>query len=256
MNYIELGKKEHPLIVMLPGSFSPANSMEHIYTRLQDSYHILAITYNGLEKGSKDFTSRQQEAKEIIELLQRLEISSIHLLYGQSMGAEIGIELLSQLQHTIIHVDASFFDGAPCIHLSRVYKAFMHKKFKMVIKMLQNRSIDEILEMKVIQKLSNGDVDSYRALLEPMVEVASLISDQSVQNQNECCYGFDFPQLEESIQEKMVFFYSQEEKAYRSCFEYVKKAYPKAQYKIVSGYGHLSYALKCTDDYIQMLETL
>jgi len=51
----------------------------------------------------------------------------------------------------------------------------------------------------------------------------------------------------------MYFFYAKEEKAYRSCYKYVKKAYPDANYKVVSGYGHLTYSVKHTDEYVSRL---
>lgn len=39
------------------------------------------------------------------------------MIYGQSMGVEIAIELFKQLEKTNIDIDCCFLDGAPCIKL-------------------------------------------------------------------------------------------------------------------------------------------
>ena len=54
----------------------------------------------------------------------------------------------------------------------------------------------------------------------------------------------------------MHFFYGGSEKAYRLCCDGVKKAYPKAQYTVVDGYGHLTYSIKETDAYIKLLRSV
>ncbi len=51
------------------------------------------------------------------------------MIYGQSMGSEIGIELMKQLSLQGIIVEKAVFDGAPCITLSKAYKTFMFFKF-------------------------------------------------------------------------------------------------------------------------------
>ena len=40
------------------------------------------------------------------------------MIYGQSRGAKIGIELYQQLLEKQITVESCFFDGAPCTKLS------------------------------------------------------------------------------------------------------------------------------------------
>ena len=47
----------------------------------------------------------------------------------------------------------------------------------------------------------------------------------------------------------MYFFYGGAEKAYKTCYAGVKKAYPMAEYTIVDDYGHLTYSMKDTDAY-------
>ncbi|MBE5866725.1 MAG: alpha/beta hydrolase [Lachnospiraceae bacterium] len=92
MKFNRLANEGNPIVVMLTGSFWPEECLDYIYSRTKD-YYIIVPTYNGHYKDSKDFTTRQNEASEIKKYLQQLGIERIHMIYGQSMGTEIGMEL-------------------------------------------------------------------------------------------------------------------------------------------------------------------
>ena len=250
-----MGKADNKKIIMLPGSFCSSKSMAGLYNILKDDYYIILPEYSGHYENST-FTTRKQEASYIAEYLESNHIKVVDMIYGQSMGAEIGIELLYQLTNRGIKVSHAFFDGAPCIKLSYLYKKFMYFKFKTLVKMLVGKSMDDLMNWKFLRKFANGDPESYRPMLEPILEIAPIISDETIYNENECCYTFDFPRLDDDIQKIMYFFYAKEEKAYRTCINGVKKAYPNANYEIVEGYGHLTYSVKNRDEYINKLKKI
>lgn len=54
----------------------------------------------------------------------------------------------------------------------------------------------------------------------------------------------------------MYFFYAKEEKAYKTCINGVKRAYPNANYEIVEGYGHLTYSVKNKEEYVKRLKEI
>ena len=250
-----IGKEENKKIIMLPGSFCNSKSMADLYNILRDEYYIILPEYTGHYPNST-FTTRNQEASYIMEYLKNNNIQIIDMIYGQSMGAEIGIELLYQLTNNGIKVNNSFFDGAPCIKLSYLYKKFMYFKFKTLIKMLQGKKMEELMSSKFFNKFTNGDPESLKPMLEPILEIAPIISNETIYNENECCYTFDFPKLDDDIQKTMYFFYAKEEKAYKTCINGVKKAYPNANYEIVEGYGHLTYSVKNRNEYIKKIEKI
>ena len=256
MKFLTSGNRDNPVIIMLAGSFCPAESMKNIYTMLTDDFYIISPTYNGHYDGSKAFTSRQGEAAEIADYLKVNGIDSVRMIYGQSMGAEIGMELLSRLNKDGISVDSAFFDGGPFIKLSKAYKAFMLLKFRSLIKMVKNKTVDDIMSIGIIKKFSNGDPASLRPMLEDMKSISLYLSDETIKNENECCYTFDFPEMSREMQKRMYFFYAEDEKAYKTCFKGVKKAYSYADYRVVKGYGHLTYAMKHTDEYVEELRKI
>lgn len=212
MQFKVLGEKGNPVVVMLTGSFCPGECLEYIYSRMAN-YYIIVPTYNGHYKDAKDFTSRENEAREIREYLYRLGIERIHMIYGQSMGAEIGMELYRQLIDEGIKISNLFFDGAPMIRLSRAYKAFMRLKFSTMITMFRDKNIDEALNMKFLKKFAGNKINSLKPMIESLIMIAPYLSDNSLKNEVECCYTFDFPMLDCDMQKNTYFFYGEDEKA-------------------------------------------
>jgi hypothetical protein len=255
MKFNTFGDEKNPVMVMLAGSFCPSTCMSYLYDSWKKDFYIIAPEYNGYDENST-FTTRKQEAKEIVLYLKKQGITKIKMVYGQSMGAEIAIELIHQMLGAGISVDKGFFDGAPCIRLSKAYKAFMYFKFRTMIRMLRDKSIGDVMNMKLVKQFTNGDTESLRPMMEPIIAVAPYLTDESIKNQTECCYTFDFPVFDESFQKNLYFFYAKEEKAYRTCIKGVKKAYPYARYKVVSGFGHLTYSVRETEKYTEIIRRI
>lgn len=255
MKFSVFGEKSNPVVVMLTGSFCPGECLDYIYSRMKD-YYIIVPTYNGHYKDSKDFTTRQNEACEIKKHLQNLGIKKIHMIYGQSMGSEIGMELYRQLFDEGIAVYNLFFDGAPMIRLSWAYKAFMRFKFSMMIKMFRDKSLEEAMNMKFLKKFTGNKINSLKSMIESLVTIAPYLTKNSIKNEVECCYTFDFPVLDEAMQKHTYFFYGEEEKAYKTCCKLVKKAYPHANYRIEKGHGHMTYSCEYTDEYVEWLKNI
>ncbi len=253
MIFHTFGNTGNPVIVMLAGSFCPAESMELVYSRLKDDYYIIAPTYNGCYKGSKAFTSRQGEAQQICEYLKENNIFSVKMVYGQSMGCEVGVELIKQLIDCGIKVESGFFDGAPCASLSEPMRRVMLFIFRSFINALKGKTIDEAMNIGLIRMMSNKDPEALRSMVESILEIAPYLTDETVRNQVECCYTFDFPKLPSDVEHSMHFFYGKSEKAYKLSFGSVRKAYPNAVYIIKAGYGHCTYMSKNTDDYMSLM---
>lgn len=255
MKFNVMGEKGNPVVIMLTGSFCPGECLEYIYSRMRDCY-IIVPTYNGHYKDAKDFTTRENEAKEIREYIINMGIDYIHMIYGQSMGSEVGMELYRQLSNEGIKVRNMFFDGAPMIRLSTAYKAFMRFKFDSMIKLFRNKTIDEAMNMKFLKQFAGDKINSLKPLVESLVMVTPYLTKSSIKNEVECCYTFDFPKLDAAMQKRTYFFYGEDEKAYKLCYQLVKKAYPKANYQIEKGHGHMTYSCEYTDKYVAWLEDI
>ncbi|MBQ3408145.1 MAG: alpha/beta hydrolase [Clostridia bacterium] len=254
MRFNTFGNINNPTLIMLSGSFAPGKSMENIYGKLKNEFYIIVPDYTGHYEGSGTFTTRRQEAEYIKEYIIKNKINNIKLIYGQSMGTEIGMELLCQLLKSNIKVEKAFFDGAPFIKLSFLYKKFMYFKFKTMINLFRNKSIDEVMNWKFLKKFAGDKVEQLRPMIESVIQCSPYLTNKTIKNEVECCYTFDFPPMTDEMQKNILFFYGEDEKAYKTCIKGVKKAYPQSEIIVKKGQGHLTYACEFTDEYINKIK--
>ena len=251
------GAEHAPVIIMLPGSFCNADTMANLIAELKGDFHVLAVDYSGQYAGSETpFTSRRREAEEIIRHLRERAISSVALVYGQSMGGEMGMELLSQLKKSGIAAGAAFFDGGPFLHFPKAVSKLLGDKFKTIVGNLRGKTLEEVLREPTIVKFSGGKPERYSGLLGPICQNAVYMSDETLEREADACVTFDYPPMDRDFQKNLVFFYSKEESAWRFCRKKLKKAYPFAQYKLVSGYGHVGYPGEHVTQYCGWLSAL
>ena len=212
------GEEHAPVIIMLPGSFCNADTMENIITGLEAEFRVLAVDYNGQYAGSeKPFTSRSGEAGEIVRYLQEYEISAVALVYGQSMGGEMGMELLAQLRKNGITAGAAFFDGGPFLRFPKAVSQLLGNKFKTIVGNLRGKTLEEALKEPTIVKFSGGKPERYSIMLGPICQNAAYMSDETLDREADACVTFDYPPMDKAFQKHLTFFYSKEESAWRFC---------------------------------------
>lgn len=156
---------------MLAGSFCPSESLEIIYNDLKSDYYIVAPTYNGCHGNSKAFTSRQNEAAEICSYIKSNGISTVKMVYGQSMGSEVGLELIYQLINNGIAVEHGFFDGAPCAFLPKPMRKIMFVVFRKFINSLREKSLEDAMNNVLIKMMSNKDPELLKPMIEPIFSI-------------------------------------------------------------------------------------
>jgi len=251
------GVEGAPVVIMLPGSFCNADTMMNIITGLEERFRVLAVDYSGQYPGSeKPFTSRRGEAEAILRCLRARGIASVALVYGQSMGGEVGMELISQLRKEQIGVNAAFFDGGPFLRFPKVVSRLLGNKFKAIVGNLRGKTLEQALREPTIVKFSGGKPERYSHMLGPICRNAACMSDETLAREADACVTFDFPPLDRAFQERLHFFYSREESAWRFCHRRLKRAYPHARYRLVSGYGHVGYPGEHLEEYCGWLSAL
>ena len=236
------GDERAPVVIMLPGSFCNADTMENIISELKAEFRVLAVDYNGQYAGSaKPFTSRRGEAEEIVRYLRKHGMASVALVYGQSMGGEMGMELISQLRKNDIGVNAAFFDGGPFLRFPKFVSKLLGNKFRTIVGNLRGKTLEEALREPTIVRFSGGKPERYSNMLCPICQNAAYMSDETLAREADACVTFDYPAMDSDFQRRLWFFYSREESAWRFCHRKLQKAYPHARYRLVSGYGHVGY---------------
>lgn len=253
------GDKKNPAILMLNGSFSTGEGLIHIAEMISDEFYVILPIYDGHHKDGGIFTTRDDQASKIIAYLKSGKICRLALVQGASMGAEIALTLASKMPSSGITVDRYLFDGCPFFNFPALYRLFMRKKFRSMVHQAQHGTLEEITDRfaknRMVNWMIQGDISPYKWFIKGLADSAPYMSDESVNNESDACYTFDFPQASVQEQRKYLFIWSLNEPAYKSCKK-IKKHYPEACYRSPGKLGHCGFISRRSEEYADFLRKL
>lgn len=106
MKYKEYGKGNQKTVVLLHGGGLSWWNYREAAELLQGNYHVILPILDGHAGSDRGFTSIEDNAAEIIDFIRSDLGSSVYLLGGLSLGAQVALEMLSQqgdiCEHAII----------------------------------------------------------------------------------------------------------------------------------------------------------
>jgi len=96
LKYIEYGKQNHDVIILLHGGGLSWWNYREAARMLQADYHVILPILDGHAESDRTFTNIEDNAKEIIEFIDKQFGGSVLLIGGLSLGGQILLEILSQ----------------------------------------------------------------------------------------------------------------------------------------------------------------
>ena len=96
MRYVEYGKENDNIILLLHGGGLSWWNYEEVAKSLQDDYHVILPILDGHAESDKPFTTIEDNAAEIITFIDTHFGGSVFLIGGLSLGGQILLEILSQ----------------------------------------------------------------------------------------------------------------------------------------------------------------
>lgn len=96
MNYVEYGKENKSAIILLHGGGVSWWNYREAAEMMQADYHVILPILDGHANSDRDFTTIEDNAKEIIKFVDERFGGSVMLIGGLSLGAQIVLEILSQ----------------------------------------------------------------------------------------------------------------------------------------------------------------
>lgn len=96
MNYIEYGKENSNVIILLHGGGLSWWNYREAVEILQSDYHVILPILDGHAESDRDFTTIEDNAKDIIKFIDEQFGGSVLLLGGLSLGGQILVEILSR----------------------------------------------------------------------------------------------------------------------------------------------------------------
>ena len=260
MIFDTMGNKENPVIIMINGSFTSGRSLSHIAEKLVDEFYVIMPTYDGHHENGGEFSTRAIQVQKIMDYLRQEDIHEIALIQGISMGAEVALDLAAAVFNADdMNVKSCFFNGGPFFKFNIIMRKIMQRKFIGFVHACQYGTVDEIMERfahnKMVKWMVKGDLEPYREMVQGMADVAPFMSDQSVRNESDACYTFDYPEIPQDEQKKYLFSWSSDEPAFKS-YKKIKKCYPYAAYKNDGKLGHGGFIMKQPDKYAAVMRRL
>ena len=96
MHYVEYGKENNNIILLLHGGGLSWWSYEDTAKSLQKDFHIILPILDGHAESDKPFTTIEDNAAEIIAFIDTHFGGSVFMIGGFSLGGQILLEILSQ----------------------------------------------------------------------------------------------------------------------------------------------------------------
>ena len=239
------GKPEDPVILMLhPMGISAGKLYEIIGSRFKGDYYLLIpdMGNHGMEKS--EFVSAETEAANVKEYLIEKNITDLALVYGQSMGAVVALNIVSDKR---IRIGSLFLDGAPIAKLGFV----MSRLFAPVL--IWQRGIYEKNDRrKLAEFIERWGED----LNEHMRESFMAFSDRSIKNIARACVQGNGIAIPEDLQRRTYMEWGREEEFAKKSPALARSLYPLAQINVRPGFNHCEYMIKENADYIAKIESL
>ncbi len=134
MIFYTSGDKQNPAVMLIHGMISSAADCEPFGKYLADGYYVIMPTLDGHGNDGTDLLPLEGEVDKLVGYLKENGITSVAMVQGSSMGAEIALAVIKRLEQENIPVTCGFFDGGPFFHFNPIFRAFMHKKFTSLVK--------------------------------------------------------------------------------------------------------------------------
>ena len=241
MNYIEYGKENREVIVLLHGGGLSWWNYKEVAEMLQRDYRVILPILDGHAGSDRAFTTIEDNAAELIEFIKRELGGTVLMIGGLSLGGQVLLEVLSQCKNickyaiveSALVVPSKFLRSmikpafGTCYGLIR-YKWFSKLQFKSL--RIKPDLFDEYYK------------DTCQITKENMVSFLSANSNYI---------------LKEAIADtgaKVCILVGQKEnKKMRDSAQRIYDAIPGSSLVVLEGKYHGEYSLNCAEEYVQNL---
>ncbi len=231
MTLHEFGKENAAAVLLLHPSCVMWDYFEYVIPLMQDRYHLIVPALPGYDEDEKgDFTSVEQIASELADLLTARGITVLSCIYGCSMGGSVVARMLADNR---IRIASAVMDGGitpyqlPWI----VTRLIAVRDFLMIY-------AGKLGGAKLLEKAFSTD-DYSDEDLRYVEKVLGFMSARTIWRTFESCNNYSMPDGIITDCRHIEYWYSkQEEKDRRGDIRYIKKMLPQAAFHVFPGSGH------------------
>ena len=256
MTFETLGNPENPAVMLIHGMLCTSADCMPFGKYLAEKYYVIMPTLDGHGSDGTDLLNVQEESAKMVFFLKQHGISELKLLQGSSMGGEVALAVNYALMQNQIPVGCCFLDGAPCFDFNPMFREFMYHVFRKMTGIFDTDNPEQAYQAMIqnpfLKFVLKDKAEQYRPLIESMAKERRTFSEKTIRNMVQICYHCELPDFPEQIQKNIIIFFSKEEPA-RKSRPRLMKAYPKAKFRDMNGYGHCGFQTVHPRAYAEML---
>lgn len=231
MTIHEFGKENEKTIVLIHPSLVMWDYIEYVIPLLETEYHLIVPALPGYDKDCPgDFTSVEEIAGELANLLDSLGIKRLSCIYGCSMGGSVVTRFLADNR---IKTDRAVIDGGimPYRLPYILTRLIAMKDFLLIYS-------GKLGGMKLIEKAFTSDEYS-KEDLRYLAGVLRMMSAKTIWRTFESCNNYSMPAEIKTGCGRIEYWYaSTEKKARKSDIEYIKEFFPQTVLREFENIGH------------------
>lgn len=236
------GNEKLPKAIALHPMMADGASMVKLAGKLQEKYCIIAPDLSGQGDDTGDFESAEKEADTLYTYLKEKGWLEIPLIYGASLGAAVGLELLAKPG---IKAGTVVFDGCPLYKNAFLIRPLLTFVFlKKHGKAVANPGIS-------VERMTQ----IYGPLFGPgMGKSFERMSEKSIRNIIAACSKCAFHQYSAETEEHLHFEYGSGDSDLKGAKKNLPKHYPAATLTVRDGYAHCQYMSSLEEAYGEVLK--
>ena len=137
-------------------------------------------------------------------------------------------------------------------------KRIMCKKFMKFVNIAHKHechpeeATEEIMNMALVKFIGGKDAKKYRGMIDSMIPILMYLTEESIKNICETCYGNDLPRFDEEFQKQLSFFFGGKEPA-KMMRRKLMKYYPSSKFPIQKKGTHGGLQTANPEEYSKML---
>ncbi|MBR0417830.1 MAG: alpha/beta fold hydrolase [Erysipelotrichaceae bacterium] len=236
MRYREYSADKEKTIVLIHPSLVLWDYFEYVIPYLEKDYRLIIPILPGYDPQERsDFTSVEEVAKDLADILLEKGIEEIECIYGCSMGGSIVLRFLADGK---IKTKAAIIDGGITPYrLPYLITRFIALKDFLLI------CLGKWGGIKILEKAFSTDEYS-KEDLEYVLKVLNMISYKTIWNTFDSCNNYVMPDPINIDCKKIVYWYADGEKKDRKKdISYIKEKLPQVVFKEFENIGHAGLAL-------------
>lgn len=235
------GDETKPKLLALHPMLLDGQSMVQLAGKLREDFCIIAPDLSGQGEDPGTFESAEQEAETLYAYLKENGWLDLVLVYGASLGASVGLELLAKPG---LKVQAAVFDGCPLYRNAPVLrwgltKVFLSKHRKAV----RNPGLSERKMTELYGPVAGPSMGKH----------FETVSEASIRGIVAACSRCSFHRYPKKLEQRLYFEYGSKDFDLNEGRKNLAKYYPNATLTVREGYGHCQYMSSLGEGYGEVL---